>query len=1365
MPRDVLPDTPHLVQSEEAKEPQGPVYVLTPADFMPGEEGEGISLISYLNVLLRRRWLIIGCSFLATVAAYAFSKLQAPQYQASATFLVADTTASVMGEQSDAFFAALKNPGEYYKRVAVSSTILDGLLAEPFRSPEDGKRVPLLQIFKVEGKTSEERLSRGRASLAGSIELTNPRDFPNLMTLQVTAGSPDLAADVANKLIVRLKKYDSDLRSSNAKERLKFIEEQIAGVQNQLKTAEDVLQQFLSRNRAGMAQLTLEKSRLEREVQVQQEIFLTLKKELQIARIAEQKNASSISIIDQALPPRYKSSPKTLLNMALAGVVGLMMSVFLAFLLEYYGKVKHDQEFIETMRDIRRDFGIAFWRKSRRKALSPLFVCLLLGGSTLLAFQDPGPQTETRGQSQTNQAPSQRKTKPATEVIGTQQDIKEEEFVQSIKKQERELPLFGYDTFNIDTSTMTPGPIDRDSYLIAPGDRLLVTVWGGINVQYEVDVSPDLYIYLGQPSGQKPQAGQNQEQQAPTPDVGRVYLGGLTLKQAEVAVARALSNLFSAYINPDDPSGSSARIEVTPTRISEVRFLVQGEVVQPGTYSLHPSLSNLVYALAAAGGVKESGSLRKIAIRRPGGTVVLDFYDFLLKGSGDQRQYQVHSNDVIFVPMKTKEVTIQGEVRRPARYEVREGENLLDLVEMAGGLKPSASLEKALILRTEVNTGLKTIDINLKRVTESKTPVQLQDGDIVNIFPTYLKRIDFVSVVGEGAALPGEYQLRENMRVKDLIQEVGGLTGEAYLPRADLIRTRRDFTRYYKSVDLRLVQQNDPEHNLLLENMDQLVVYTVREIVGEEGTVTLSGHVKKPGKYTLYRGMRLFDLLFAKGGFQDENHLQKTYTDRGDIRRLAADGATRRLIKFDLKKVLAADEKENVTLEKDDEIVIYSAEEIAGNQNQVKLSGHAKRPGQYQLLDGMKLMDLLDVAGGFQDREFRKQAFLERGDLVRWVRNGEQLERKLIRFNLGALLLGDDAQNLPLEPNDEIILYAARDFLVPKTVVIDGLVKKPGIYDYAENLTLGDLLVKAGGLLEGAYARAEISRMTADGNPTGIKKEVIQVDVGEDFFKSDEKAGVLLRNNDRVFVRKHPDFEKQAVVELIGEVNFPGRYVLGRQERVSELIKRAGGVKESGSVLAAHLTRHPPAPLLDDEQDKKPESEQVKGQDGQETNKTEELAGEKRPEPYRVVFDLKTALEAPGGEQDLFLEEGDRLEIPKFQNVVEVRGAVVNTIRLACIPGKTADYYVTQAGGYVRDADKDSVTVISPDGRELKKGGSFLWLKRQSIEPMSIINVPFKASVRPVERETDDARKPGKADDQKLKEEPKPEAESGSLNR
>lgn len=156
---------------------------------------------------------------------------------------------------------------------------------------------------------------------------------------------------------------------------------------------------------------------------------------------------------------------------------------------------------------------------------------------------------------------------------------------------------------------------------------------------------------------------------------------------------------------------------------------------------------------------------------------------------------------------------------------------------------------------------------------------------------------------------------------------------------------------------------------------------------------------------------------------------------------------------------------------------------IAGD-HQVTLSGHVKRPSQHKLHEGMTLLDLLEVAGGFQDRDFRKTAFLARGDLLRWVRNGEDLERKLVRFDLGALLLRDDAQNHLLEASDEVVIYSAQDFMVAKTVSIDGFVKKPGSYSYSENMVLGDLLVQAGGLLEGAFGRAEISRMDAQSNPT-----------------------------------------------------------------------------------------------------------------------------------------------------------------------------------------------------------------------------------------------------------------------------------------
>jgi protein involved in polysaccharide export with SLBB domain len=162
--------------------------------------------------------------------------------------------------------------------------------------------------------------------------------------------------------------------------------------------------------------------------------------------------------------------------------------------------------------------------------------------------------------------------------------------------------------------------------------------------------------------------------------------------------------------------------------------------------------------------------------------------------------------------------------------------------------------------------------------------------------------------------------------------------------------------------------------------------------------------------------------------------------------------------------------------------------------------------------------------------------------------------------------------------------------------------------------------------------------------------------------------------------------------------------VLEKQERVSDLLRRAGSMKDQAYPRAARLTRlFPPV--------------------------ASEGGGKPAETPrFRVVFDIEEALQAHGGEQDLLLMAGDRLEIPRFENVVQVSGAVVNPIRLAYTPGKTVGYYVKQAGGYLEQADEDNVTLVYPDGRELPRSRSILWFNRQKVEPMSTINVPVRVT-------------------------------------
>ncbi len=351
-----------LKSASRDQESKGPVYVLTPADFAQSFDDEDqISLVSYLNVLLRRRWLILGCTFFAALAAYAFSKLQTKEYQATATFLVAEKSGSVAGEQGDSLFVSLKNPVDYYKKIAVSSPILDPLLKTEFTNPRGGTgTMTLLDLWKVKGGSQEERLYYGRRALSDRIDLSNPREFPYILTLQVTAESPRLAADLANRLIAALSAYDVELKTSNAREKIRFIDSQVKDTESKLQSAESKLEQFLERNRVLTATpLRMEKDRLEREVQLQQELSVTLKKELELARITEKKEASAISVIDKATPPRAASRPRTLMNVALAGVVGFMMAIFLAFVLEYAARLSVDRnanpELFQTIEDMKDD--------------------------------------------------------------------------------------------------------------------------------------------------------------------------------------------------------------------------------------------------------------------------------------------------------------------------------------------------------------------------------------------------------------------------------------------------------------------------------------------------------------------------------------------------------------------------------------------------------------------------------------------------------------------------------------------------------------------------------------------------------------------------------------------------------------------------------------------------------------------------------------------------------------------------------------------------------------------------------------------------------------------------------------------------
>ncbi len=819
------------------------------------------------------------------------------------------------------------------------------------------------------------------------------------------------------------------------------------------------------------------------------------------------------------------------------------------------------------------------------------------------------------------------------------------------------LPRIGYDLFTIDLASVPPGPVDR-SYELAAGDTLNLRVWGELQLSFLLTVTDDLFVEI--------------------PDVpGRVYVSGLNLTEVTDRLRRHLATAYATYFNLDNPAASQAFVDVALGSVRDVRFLVQGEVASPGSYTLHPSLANVIYAIARAGGLKESASLRSVRVRRGTQVIELDFYDFLLRGTVGQDQLRLRHGDIVFVPLKRREVAVRGEVRRPGYYTLRDdgAEDLAGVLDLAGGVRQTANTERILIRRTEVNRGAQTLSVNLT----ASGSTRLRDGDVVTVAASNSLRRDFVELQGAGVMVPGEYQFMPGMTLADLLASAGGLLPDAYLARAELRRTGPDQRRRYQSVDLRLVQQRDPAHNLAVEPLDVLTVFRVADIEGLDGVVTLSGHVKQPGEAPLSSGMRVSDLLFARAGVLDAAFMRDAYLPRAEISRVVSGSTARQLMAFDLGRLLAGDATQDQALQPGDDVRIFHRRDIVGAQRLVTMTGYTKAPGPQPLQAGMRLRDLLEGPGGYLDPDFRRGAYLPRGDLWRSVSRDNRVERELLRFDLGAVLRGDAGQNLALESGDEVVLYAAKDFLEPQLVDIGGAVNKPGQYELAANMTVGDLIVRAGGLKEMADpAVGDLFRVGvgADGRVALESSEISLAD-----------AGVTLRNRDRLQVRTRAGYQPSRVVSVTGQVQFPGEYSMNAAGRVSDLIRMAGGLLDDAFAEGADLRR-----------------------------------GE--GDAARVVFDLERALAQTNAPDNLLLEDGDRLTIPRRTNTVTVVDAVEHPITIAHKPGEGVKYYLQAAGGLTAEADPDAVQVVWPSGRVAP--GRFL--RGPDVRPGSTIRVSPRPS-------------------------------------
>jgi protein involved in polysaccharide export with SLBB domain len=664
------------------------------------------------------------------------------------------------------------------------------------------------------------------------------------------------------------------------------------------------------------------------------------------------------------------------------------------------------------------------------------------------------------------------------------------------------LKPFGYDLFNNSVLSLLPmynTPVPAD-YVIGPGDLLQVQLFGSQNQTLSLAVHRDGVVSF-------PQLG-------PIPVAGRRY--SEIKSDIESRVARQMI-------------GVHANVSMGETRT--INVFVLGEAKYPGSYTVS-GLATVTTALFAAGGVETAGSLRNIQVKRQGATVrTLDLYDFLMRGDSSN-DIQLLPGDVVFIPPVGPTVSLDGEVLRPAIYELRGSGTVADLIQMGGGLTPNADRGRAALVRIDAQQ--RRVVLNVEPSASTLEP--LHNGDVLNIARLRPQLDSGVTVQGY-VYRPKYFAWHEGVRLSEVIPTVDELK-----PGADqhylLIRRELPPNRHIVvlSADLSAALHSPgsvadvvlmPRDTITVFDLQSSRQYVIEPIMDElrlqsnlaqpTEIVHVDGQVKVPGDYPLEPGMRVADLIRAGGSLGPT-----AYAGRAELSRFTVVNGEQRetqVLAIDLSAVRSGDPNANLLLEPFDRLSVKQISEWT-EQNQVTLSGEVRFPGIYTIQPGETMHSVLDRAGGLTEYAFPQGSVFIRAELKR--QEQDQLDRYAQRMKLdiseSELMAARGAQgnpgvavsigesllsqlqsakavgrlviNLPAilrtRPGStvDVVLRNGDELVVPKQrqdVIVIGEVQDPTSHLYLRSMSRDDYIDQSGGLTNQAD-KHHIYIVRADGS-------------------------------------------------------------------------------------------------------------------------------------------------------------------------------------------------------------------------------------------------------------------------------------------
>lgn len=541
-------------------------------------------------------------------------------------------------------------------------------------------------------------------------------------------------------------------------------------------------------------------------------------------------------------------------------------------------------------------------------------------------------------------------------------------------------------------------------------------------------------------------------------------------------------------------------------------------------------------------------------------------------------------------------------------------------------------------------------------------------------FTLTLGNIRSIRVTILGASKPGNYTVSSFTTLFNALYLCGGPEKIGSFRAIELIRNNK----VHLKVDLyQFLLKGNTSQNILLKEGDiiNIPVYQKR--------VTITGEIKRPGMYELLDNETSQTLLDYAGGFTE-----KAYTANIKVNQFTSrERKVKDLSQTDFSKYLPG---------KGDSIAIEPV--LDKYENRITIVGAIYRPGLYELKEGMKLSDLLKKAEGFREDAYLNRALLKRQKIDH--------TKELIAFSLKELM-ADPSKDILLQKNDSIVVSSVKDMADEKLITVSGEVRRPGAFLYRNNYSLKDLLLESGGFTEAASAyRIEIARRirSADTNTVSDKlAEIIHIEVDRDL---DIKGSqLMLQPYDLITVRKNPGYSEQKQVMIEGEVLYPGNYTIQtKKDRISDLLARSGGFTDIAYQEAISLTRI-------NKQAKAQQEEKAKVIAGEIADSVDYRQVNELLDPtVKIAINIAEIMNNLDSDENLYLEEGDVLDVPKKDLLVKISGEVYSPTKITYEQGRSLKYYLGRAGGITDKARKKSIYVVYANGQIAKTERYFFGL-------------------------------------------------------